>query len=374
MPTLGVNDEYATLTWEVANGAPVHKGQAVAQAETTKATFEIHAEAAGYLYYGAAGGEQVHTGAPIAVIHPREGVSESEIQAILHPPAAAAPAAAPKKWTQKALLLAQSKNIAIEDVPGTGDAIREADVLAFLEKPSQPAAAPALIRDTVDDAYRNRRTRVLILGGGRGAVQVLDVVQRLRDLRPAGIVDDNPALAGKTVMGVPVVGTLSAVRKLWEEQAFDKLVMSMSNAREYRRQVFDEFRSLGMTFANVIDPSVSIHSNVQMGQGNLIMAHCRIGSCAILGDNNFLSAFINLEHHNILGDHCTFGPGISTSSRVTIGSFVKFGTGIFIEPGVTIGDNCIVASGAVLVGPVPPNSIVRTRANYSIAPLGAGRK
>jgi sugar O-acyltransferase (sialic acid O-acetyltransferase NeuD family) len=374
LPTLGVNDEFALLRWQAPALAAVRRGQLVAEAETTKATFEIHAEAAGYIYPLVADGENAKTGQPIAVIHAQSTLSEIEVQALL--PAAAQPEwdAGRKKWTKKAELLASSRGISIESVPFAGEEIREADVHAFLDRLGARQAQPSgkTVSDTVDDVYSHgRRQRVLVLGGGRGAVQLLDVILRTSTMRAVGILDDSADLVAKSVLGVPVLGLIGDVARLWDSGSFDALVMAMSNAREYRRRVFEDFRGRGIPFANVIDPLVSIHSNVRLGQGNLIMAHCRIGSCAIVGDNNFLSASVNLEHHNRLGDHCTFGPAVSTSSRVTIGNFVKFGTGIFIEPGVSIGDNCIIASGAVLTGPIPANSIVKVSSNITVRPIGS---
>jgi acetyltransferase-like isoleucine patch superfamily enzyme len=54
------------------------------------------------------------------------------------------------------------------------------------------------------------------------------------------------------------------------------------------------------------------------------------------------------------------------SSLVTVGARVKFGTGIFVEPKLTIGPDSIIGSGAILARDIPPNSIVKTKVNYSI--------
>ena len=58
--------------------------------------------------------------------------------------------------------------------------------------------APRLIAegggsDLVDDSYpRNRQQRLLIIGGGLGAVQVLDSLCRIEHQRATAIVDDTP--------------------------------------------------------------------------------------------------------------------------------------------------------------------------------------
>jgi sugar O-acyltransferase (sialic acid O-acetyltransferase NeuD family) len=260
--------------------------------------------------------------------------------------------------------LAQKHGIHIEDVPAVG-VVREADVERFL------AAGPPKQngQDLIDGVYPvNRAERVLVIGGGRGAVQVLDILHRAARQRPLGIVDDNTAAAGKAIMGVKILGTTRLVADMLSDGAFDAAVIAFSNDLEARARIYQHLTAQGVPFANVIDPSVQIHSNVSMGQGNVIIANSRIGACAVIGDNNFMSAFTNLEHHNDLGSHCTFGPGVMTSSRVHIGDRCRFGTGIFVEPGVRIGDDSIIASGSVLTGSVPRNSVVKTRVEIVVRP------
>jgi acetyltransferase-like isoleucine patch superfamily enzyme len=59
---------------------------------------------------------------------------------------------------------------------------------------------------------------------------------------------------------------------------------------------------------------------------------------------------------------------VMMSSLVDIGNGVKFGTGVFIEPKISIGSNSIVGSGAILVGNIPENSIVKTTMGYTVRP------
>jgi membrane protein DedA with SNARE-associated domain len=62
-------------------------------------------------------------------------------------------------------------------------------------------------------------------------------------------------------------------------------VIAFSNDLQARARLFLELTGQGVPFTNVIDPSVKIHSNVAMGKGNVVIANCRFGACAIVGDN-----------------------------------------------------------------------------------------
>jgi acetyltransferase-like isoleucine patch superfamily enzyme len=59
-----------------------------------------------------------------------------------------------------------------------------------------------------------------------------------------------------------------------------------------------------------------------------------------------------------------------TSGLVELGDRCRLGTGIFIEPHVVLGAGVQVASGAVIVGSVPANHAVKTRAiTTTVVPL-----
>ncbi len=339
---------------------------------------ELQAGASGFVYLLTAHAKPARFGETVALVHERGDLNDQEISALLVPAAARTSGEGTPRWTAKARLLAEAKGVPLGAVQAAGDVVRESDVVAYLERAgsasrrtsTERGAGTLKGRDLVDDAYpQTRPQRVLVIGGGYGAVQVLDVIQRHPTLRAVGIVDDNPELAGAFVMGVPIVGTVGEAGALHDKGLFDAAIISVSTSREFRRRVFGELGERGVRFVNTIDPSATVHANANLGQGNVILAHCMIGACASLGDNNFLSAYVSLEHHSQLGSHCTFGPAVVTSALVRIGDSVKFGTGIFVEPKVTIGDDCVIGSGAILVAPVPPNSLVRTQVSSNIEPL-----
>jgi UDP-3-O-[3-hydroxymyristoyl] glucosamine N-acyltransferase len=147
---------------------------------------------------------------------------------------------------------------------------------------------------------------------------------------------------------------------------FDAAVISISTNIGVRTRIFEQWKSRGIAFANVIHPSSVIGMNVAWGEGNVVMALCHFGACAKVGDNNFLSAFCSIEHHCVLGSHCSFGPSVVTSSRVQIGDRVRFGTGIAMEPGIRIGADSTIASGLAITQHIPERSLLKAHVGYSL--------
>jgi sugar O-acyltransferase (sialic acid O-acetyltransferase NeuD family) len=230
------------------------------------------------------------------------------------------------------------------------------DVIKFIEGNK---LVDESVADIVYDLYGKNDDRVLIIGGGKAAITVSDIILQNPNQKIVGILDDNPDFHNKNIFGFEILGSVSLIDKLWEEDYFDSVIISFSGNIYARKRIFEEIHSKGIPFTNAIDKSVQIHKNVKIGVGNVIFGNCRVGVCATIGDNNVISAYTSLEHHNHLGSHCTFGPGVICSGTVTIGDKVKFGTGIFIEPRLKIGDNSIISSGSIITLNIPSDSVVK---------------
>ena len=353
-----VNDESAILVrWLIGDGREVKPYDEIAEVETTKALYTISATRAGYLHHLASEGQDMSFGIAVAAI---SDAFDEELPQPPVPDSVSAPApTSNRRWTMKAALAAKRHGIDISKIESIG-VIQEADVLAHVLRTGSGIEQTGDTTDVVEDFYGPRKQRMMVLGAGRGAVQVVDAISRQNKYRTVGLLDDDPTNHGKMLMGIPIVGPIDDAVELYNQKRFDTLIISFSNDQVARHRAYLRFREAGIPFGNVIDPLVSIHSNVSMGTGNVILANSRVGACTILGNDNFLSAFVNIEHHNVLGDNCTFGPGVMTSSRAVIGDHVKFGTGVFIEPGVKIGDRCVIASGSILTSDVEDGSIVKS--------------
>ncbi len=378
LPRISPNEDAATiLEWTKSEGDHVRAGEVICAAETTKSLFDVEADSGGYLFILMPAGAEAVVGQPLAVISSDQHDTPEAIHAWIASTTSPSPLLSDegpeRTWTQKAELLARRHGIDLAKVPSKADKISESDVLAYLEsRPDRSASAVQEHRDIVDGRYQTGRVdRLLIIGGGDGAVQLLDAIFKSGKQRAVAILDDNTSLHGKTIMGVPVVGPIQEdlAAAMLERDEFDHAVTSISTLIPLRRRIFEQLTSRGVPFANVIHPTACIGVNVSIGRGNVILGFCHIGACATIGDNNFLSAYVSIEHHNEIASHCSYGPAVVASSRVKVGECTRFGTGVFMEPKISIGANSVIGSGCILRGDVPADSVVRTQLNYVTRPL-----
>ena len=364
VPQEDVNSETARLIeWRKPEGAAVTRGEHVLTVETTKAVIEVEAPADGVLLPLFAAGEDVPFNVPVGFV-PADAAALKKLKA---EHAAAAPPEEGPKATRKARQLALQYGLDLAAIE-KGGIIREKDIQEFLVASGRLGEAEDRILTGAGQLPRGI-DRVVIIGGGLGAMQVLDILTNSPHQQVAGFIDDDETLGGSSILGYPVLGTSKDLESLWKAGRFDAGVVSISTNIPARKRLFETCRSLGIPMTNAVCPSVRINRFSRLGRGNVICSFVHIGTCTVLGDNNFISAHGNIEHHNLWGDHITTGPGVMTSSRVKVGSEVKMGTGIFIQPGLAVGTGCQVASGAILMRSIPDHHAVKSHVTSEIVPL-----
>ncbi len=354
MPSANANEDQAVIVnWCIDEGASVNQGDAVCVVETTKAAYDVVAETNGFLRHLVEKDHTAKTDQPIALITATPDEDYTDYLMSLDKTKAVT---TDRRWTKKAALVAKKMGLDVTVLASQfpDRVISEADVLAF-NKPIPKGG------DLIEDAYPNMRPqRILLIGGGAGGGSItLDAISRVPHQRAVGILDNNAAVHGNTLMGVPILGPNDMVNGLWEKGDFDAAIICITGNINDRIKIFEDLKASGIRLANVIDPSTIIKSYVSMGEGNLIMGNGYLAPSCTLGDNNFLASHTCIEHHSKIGNHCTFGPRSTTSGAVTIGDRVKFGMGVLIEPYLTIGNNCLIPSGCVLTNNLPPNSVVK---------------
>lgn len=379
LPQYSVNDEFATLIeWYKDDGEFVKQNEGICSAETTKALFDVEAENDGYLVRLVNPGEEIEVGAPLAVLSSDPDDSPSSVKEWIEETEVTKPSAEQVgiEATKKAQILADRFGLDIAEIHAGQDKLTAEDILKYydnLESP-KPGKKSRMVELVEDDSPNGESTRLLIIGGGKGADQVLDALTETGSQKAVAILDDNPELKGKTIAGIPVLGAIEVdfALDLFKEGTFNAAVISISTNIPFRDKVFKEWSEKGIPFANVIHPTAYIGMNARIGPGNVILAFCHIGACTQIGSNNFISAYSSIEHHSVLGNNSSFGPGVIFSSGVNVGDNVRFGTGIFVEPFVKIGSDSVIASGSTLTGDIPADTVVKSRSNLVTRRLNQG--
>ena len=198
---------------------------------------------------------------------------------------------------------------------------------------------------------------ILILGAGGHGQVVVDILLAMQAageaVTPLGYLDEDPALCGETLLGLPVLGAESRLTQI----PHDALIAALGN-NPTRKQVYEKFFKRGERFASAVHPSASIARNTDIGAGCMICAGVVINPGAQIGANTILNTHCTIEHHAIIGPHVHIAPAATLGGEVIIAEGALIGMGAVILPRCRIGRNAIIAAGAVVTKDVPESVTV----------------
>ena len=195
--------------------------------------------------------------------------------------------------------------------------------------------------------------RTLILGaGGHGRV-VLDILLQDRAYQVIGFLDNNTALHGRRIDGLPVLGPIDGLSELAQRhEAAAALVAIGDNG--VRRGLARTVESADLELARAIHPSATLAHNATIGRnvviaaGVVVCAHCQIGDSVILNTGCII------DHQTMIGEGCHICPGARVAGRVKIEQGAFVGIGATIVQKVTLGYESITGAGAVVIDDVEP--------------------
>jgi sugar O-acyltransferase (sialic acid O-acetyltransferase NeuD family) len=197
-------------------------------------------------------------------------------------------------------------------------------------------------------------SRVFLFGAGGHAKVVADIVERT-GARIAFVVDDDPACAGRRLLGYEVIGGRAALVARRGE-AGSAIVAIGANAA--RRALAEWLAAQGFAFASAIHPTAAIGREVSIGTGTVVMAGAVINPQTEIGAHCIVNTSASVDHDCRLGDAVHVAPGARLCGGVSVGAGALIGAGAVIAPGRCIGADAIIAAGAVVLADVPDGARV----------------
>lgn len=196
---------------------------------------------------------------------------------------------------------------------------------------------------------------IVILGSGGFGREILWLLEDNNEALPVeqqwnilGFVEPNPE-AGQTVNGYPVMSDE------WLYQQKGVAVACGLGDSVLREKVITRLKLQNPDlYFPVLVSRHAYHSRwIQMGEGCIICAGCKLTTNIILGRFVALNLDTTVGHDCEIDDFVQINPSSSLSGGVRIGRGSQLGTGVKIIPKITIGAHTVIGAGAVVIKDLP---------------------
>lgn len=352
VPMINPNENEAKLVaLHVKPGQKVKVGALLATLETTKSTFELNAEKAGYVVgISAKPGESIKAGGVLCFLAETKDwkapKAKAKSKSVEIPDGL--------RITQPALLLAQKEKLDLATLP-IGPIITEKQVQAALAKSGRDENLP------IPESAKELNAIIVYGGGGHGKA-VIELMRAMGGYNLIGVIDDGRQ-PGDWVLDVPVLGGESLLAAI--KAAGCKLAVNAVGgigAMSSRIKVFEKIWQAGFESPNLVHPSAVIEPSAMPSTAAQIFPHAYVGSSVKLGRGCIINTGAIVSHDCLLADYVNLAPGSILAGAVQVGEGTLIGMGVTVNLNVRIGAGARIGNGATIKVDVPDGGIVRAGA------------
>jgi len=116
-----------------------------------------------------------------------------------------------------------------------------------------------------------------------------------------------------------------------------------------RRKVFNRLKAEGIEIVSLVHNKAIIGSNVQIGEGVVVMPGVIINANSKISDGAIINSGAIVEHDNKIGAFSHISPNVALAGNVHVEELSWIGIGTSVIQGITIGKEVVVGAGSVVI-------------------------
>ncbi len=195
-------------------------------------------------------------------------------------------------------------------------------------------------------------TAVVIIGAGSYGEVYKEYLEADGHWDVRGFLDDDPAMQGSTVSGLPVLGTTAELVRLRERGVEGAFAPIGNNA--VRVRLLGRVREAGLRTPNFVHNSVISASAPRPDSGVYILAGTVIMPRVQFGEFVMISMGVKIAHHTTLERGVFLSTGVNLGASVHVGERAFLGIGSTVVTKVrSLGADSMIGAGAVVLKDVP---------------------
>ncbi|HTP70200.1 MAG TPA: acetyltransferase [Dongiaceae bacterium] len=202
---------------------------------------------------------------------------------------------------------------------------------------------------------------------GHGKV-VADILLSAGKHQLAGFIDDNPAMKGATVLGLPVLGDGAWLER---ESRSSRIGVALGVGDNYLRQMlFSRCLNWNIEPLTLVHPTAAISQFATLELGAVVMAHATINPGARIARGAIVNTGAVIEHDVQVGEFAHVAPNAAMGGASSLGCFSMVAMGAVLIQCIKVGNGTTIGAGAVVVRNIPDGCVAfgvpaRVVRNYS---------
>lgn len=193
--------------------------------------------------------------------------------------------------------------------------------------------------------------RVLLIAASGLAREALNAIRASDTHEVIGFLDDDRALRGAAIDGVPVLGPMYTAA-MHPEASF----VLCTGSGIARRNIANNLASMGIhrdRYATLIHPSAVVPANCTIGVGTILLAGVVLTAAVTIGDHVVAMPHVTLTHDNVIDDFATLCAGVTLGGDVHVGEAAYLGMNASVRQRVSIAPDSVLGMGATLLEDLP---------------------
>jgi sugar O-acyltransferase (sialic acid O-acetyltransferase NeuD family) len=192
------------------------------------------------------------------------------------------------------------------------------------------------------------RKKLLILGAGRLAMDVADLIDDIPEFEIVGFVtnmppyEHNTKLLGKQVYWVDDL-----------DEVDHSCLIACAIGTTKRFAFIEQVEKMGFTAATIIHPSARISKTAKIGPGTIVNAGVQVATQAVVNRHIILNRGALIGPFVVIHDYAYIAPGANLAANVTVGRRTWVGLGVNVLEYMKIGEQCMVGAGTLVNKDIP---------------------
>ena len=198
--------------------------------------------------------------------------------------------------------------------------------------------------------------KIVLLGGGSHCRVVLDVLEGLGSYEVCDITDLHEKLGTSVYKEWKITLLDSDLENLHSEVGY--AFVSHGENLDRRKSLYGLAKRIGYSLPVLTSPHAYVSTDVQLGEGTLVMHRATVNTSASIGANVIVNTGAIVEHDCRIGNHSHIAPGAVLCGGVQVGEMTLVGANSVIIPGLRVGRNVTIGAGSVVVVKDVPDDVV----------------